>query len=321
MSGGGVTGALLHAIAPSPFSTVQDFGRVGWRRFGVTGAGAMDIESHAVANALVGNVVEAATIEFAHGGGEWAISGAPARIAVAGGSFTASIDGRAVPHGSSAVLRPGERLQIGGARDAVWGYLAVSGGIRVERELGSRATYVRAGIGGLDGRKLEVGDTLPLQPPTVAGPERRLDHAPSGDPAAPIRVVLGPQDDYFTTESIAVFLGSHYQVTWQADRMGYRLEGPPLEHSRGFNIASDAILPGSIQVPGNGRPIVLLRDAQTTGGYPKVATIISADLGRFAQLRPLSRMRFAAVTPEAAQLLRREFITRVQATGLHARAG
>lgn len=316
-----MTDALLHAVAPSPFSTVQDFGRVGWRRFGVTGAGAMDIESHAVANALVGNAVEAATIEFAHGGGEWAISGAPARIAVAGGSFAASIDGQAVPDGSSAVLRPGARLQIGGARDAVWGYLAVSGGIRVERELGSRATYVRAGIGGLDGRKLEAGNALPLQPPAVSGPERRLHRARADDPAAPIRVVLGPQDDYFTAESIAVFLGSHYQVTWQADRMGYRLEGPPLEHSRGFNIVSDAILPGSIQVPGNGRPIVLLRDAQTTGGYPKVATIISADLGRFAQLRPLSRMRFAAVTPEAAQLLRREFITRVQATGLHARAG
>jgi biotin-dependent carboxylase-like uncharacterized protein len=316
-----VTEVVLHAVAPSPFSTVQDFGRVGWRRYGVTGAGAMDVESHAVANALVGNAVEAATVEFAHGGGEWTISGAAARIAVAGGSFAASIDGRAVATGSSAVLRPGARLQIGGARDAVWGYLAVSGGIRVERELGSRATYVRAGMGGLEGRKLEAGDRLPLQPPPVIGPECRMDRAPSGDPAAPIRVVLGPQDDYFTAESIAVFLSSHYQVTWQADRMGYRLEGPPLEHSRGFNIVSDAILPGSIQVPGNGRPIVLLRDAQTTGGYPKVATIISADLGRFAQLRPLSRMRFTAVTPDAAQLLRREFITRVQATGLHTRAG
>ncbi len=316
-----MTDALLHAVAPSPFSTVQDFGRVGWRRFGVTGAGAMDIESHAAANALAGNAVEAATIEFAHGGGEWTISGAPARIAVAGGSFAASIDGQAVPPGTSAVLRPGARLRIGGARDAVWGYLAVSGGIRVERELGSRATYVRAGMGGLDGRKLEAGDILKLQPPVVTGPERRLDRAPTEDPAAPIRVVLGPQDDYFTTESIAVFLSSHYQVTWQADRMGYRLEGPALVHAKGFNIVSDAILPGSIQVPGNGRPIVLLRDAQTTGGYPKVATIISADLGRFAQLRPLSRMRFAAVSPEAAQLLRREFITRVQATGLHARAG
>ncbi len=313
---------LLHAVAPSPFSTVQDFGRVGWRRYGVTGAGAMDLESHAVANALVGNPVEAATVEFAHGGGEWTISGAPARIAVAGGSFTASIDGRAVPTMSSALLRPGARLAIGGARDAVWGYLAVSGGIQVQRELGSRATYVRAGIGGHEGRKIEAGDALALQHLPLDGPERTFDRPIDGsnDPARPIRVVLGPQDNYFTDESVVLFLTSHYQVTWQADRMGYRLEGPPLEHSRGFNIVSDAILPGSIQVPGNGRPIVLLRDAQTTGGYPKVATIISPDLGRFAQLRPLSRMRFAAVTLDAAQLLRREFITRVQAAGLHTRA-
>ena len=314
---------LLHAVAPSPFSTVQDFGRVGWRRYGITGAGAMDVESHAVANALVGNTVEAATVEFAHGGGEWTISGAPTRIAVAGGSFTARIDGRTIPAMSSAVLRPGERLAIGGARDAVWGYLAVSGGIQVERELGSRATYVRASIGGHEGRKLEAGDALAVQYLPLHGPDRTLDRSiGSGtDPAIPIRVVLGPQDDYFTDESVVLFLTSHYQVTWQADRMGYRLEGPPLKHARGFNIVSDAILPGSIQVPGNGQPIVLLRDAQTTGGYPKVATIISPDLGRFAQLRPLSRMRFAAVTSDAAQLLRREFITRVQATSLHTRAG
>ena len=182
-----------------------------------------------------------------------------------------------------------------------------------------RRTCGRAWVG-LDGRKLEAGDVLPLRPhQTAEGPERRLDR--SMMVGAPIRVVLGPQDDYFTAESITLFLASAYQVTWQADRMGYRLDGPPLSHSRGFNIVSDAIVPGSIQVPGDGRPIVLLRDAQTTGGYPKVATIITADFGRFAQLRPLSRMRFAAVSPEAAHLLRREFITRLEAMELHARVG
>ena len=185
-----MTEVALHAVAPSPFSTVQDFGRVGWRRYGVTGAGAMDIESHAVANALVGNAVEAATIEFAHGGGEWTVSGAPTRIAVAGGSFTASIDGQAVPPRSSAVLRPGARLTIGGARDAVWGYLAVAGGIQVERELGSRATYVRAQIGGLDGRKLEAGDTLPLQHRGLNGPDRTLDR-PIGSELDPARADPG----------------------------------------------------------------------------------------------------------------------------------
>lgn len=310
--------AFLQAIAPSPFSTVQDLGRVGWRRFGVTGAGAMDLESHAAANALVGNPVDAATVEFAHGGGEWSVSGAPVRVAIAGGNFPASIDGQALPAATSAVLRPGARLRIGGAKEAVWGYLAVSGGIRVEPELGSRSTYVRAGIGGFAGRTLEPGDALPLAPAPITGPDCRLSR-PQPDPADPIRVVLGPQDDYFTAASIALFLASPYQVTWQADRMGYRLDGPPLTHSRGFNIVSDAILPGTLQVPGNGRPIALLRDAQTTGGYPKIATIITADLGRFAQTRPLRTVHFAAIDPAAAQLLRREFIARLHALPLHTR--
>ena len=307
---------MLQAIAPAPFCTVQDIGRIGWRRYGVTGAGAMDLESHAIANALVGNPLGAATIEFAHGGGDWAISGPPVRIAVAGGAFTASIDGRPLPYQTSAMLREGERLRIAGAKDAVWGYLAVSGGIRLPLELGSRATYVRGGIGGMAGRHLLAGDVLPLGPGPVQLGERVLPPVP-GDPSRPIRVVLGPQADYFDDASIATFLSQPFQVTRQADRMGYRLEGPPLRHIKGFNIVSDAILPGSVQVPGSGRPIVLLRDAQTTGGYPKVATIITADIGRFAQLRPLSAVRFKHTGPDEAQLLRKEFIHRVQAVGLH----
>lgn len=307
----------LRAVAPSQFATVQDPGRVGWRRYGVTGAGAMDLESHAVANALVGNPIEAATVEFAHGGGEWEITGPPVRVAVAGGSFAATVDNRPVPPNTSAILREGQRLRIGGAKDAVWGYLAVSGGgIRVLRELGSRSTHVRGGMGGFEARPLAAGDLLPVNAAAPEGPERSLPRPDTGT-HGPIRVVLGPQDDYFSREAVAVFLSSHYEVTWHSDRMGYRLQGPPLQHERGFNIVSDAILPGCIQVPGSGQPIVLLRDAQTTGGYPKIATIISADLGRFAQLRPLSKVRFKAVSVDDAQLLRREFISRVQAVGLH----
>ncbi len=309
-------GCTLQAVAPGPFSTIQDPGRVGWRRYGVTGAGAMDLESHAVANALVGNPVDAATIEFAHGGGEWAIAGGSARIAVAGGSFAAAIDGRPIPPLTSAVLREGQRLRIGGAKDAVWGYLAVSGGIQVPLELGSRATHPRAAMGGLEGRHLVAGDTLPLRAEPMPDSDRTLQR-PARDLQEPVRVLLGPQDDYFTAEAIDTFLSAIFVVAWQGDRMGYRLEGPPLQHARGFNIVSDAILPGSIQVPGSGRPIVLLRDAQTTGGYPKIATILSSDLGRFAQLRPMSKVRFRAVDPDDAQLLRREFISRVHATGLH----
>lgn len=308
----------LRAVAPTPFSTVQDPGRVGLRRYGVTGAGAMDLESHAVANALAGNPLEAATVEFAHGGGEWSVSGGAVRVAVAGGSFAATIDGRPVPPCTSAVLREGERLRIGGAKDAVWGYLAVSGGIQVPPDLGSRATYARGGIGGLEGRALAAGDVLPLRAGPLEGGERTLCR-PAPDQREPVKVVLGPQHDHFTAEALHVFLTARFVVTRQADRMGYRLEGPTLRHARGFNIVSDAVLPGSIQVPGGGCPIVLLKDAQTTGGYPKIATVVSADLGRFAQLRPLSEVRFRAVSADDAQLLRREFISRVRAVGLHAR--
>ena len=154
--------AGLQAIAPSPFTTVQDAGRVGWRRHGVTGAGAMDLESHAVANALVGNLLEAATVEFAHGGGEWTVSGPAVRIAVTGGSFGATIDGRPVAPNTSALLHEGQTLRIGGAKDAVWGYLAVSGGgIQVAKELGGRSTHARGGMGGLEGRPLTACDILP----------------------------------------------------------------------------------------------------------------------------------------------------------------
>ena len=268
----------------------------------------MDLESHAVANALVGNTVDAATLEFAHGGGEWEVLGPAIRIAVAGGSFAASIDNHPVPANTSALLREGQCLRVGGARDAVWGYLAVSGGLQVEIGVGQPVDLSPGRDRRPEGRTLAAGDVLPLRSVPIQGGDRTLTRAVA-DPHAPIRVVLGPQDDHFTRESIAVFLSSHFEVTWHADRMGYRLDGPALQHENGFNIVSDGILPGCIQVPGSGRPIVLLRDAQTTGGYPKLGTIISPDLGRFAQLRPLSKVRFKAISPDDAQILRREFIS------------
>ena len=311
--------AVLKATAPAPFATVQDMGRVGWRRFGVTGAGAMDAEALAVANALVGNPCDAAAVEFGHAGGEWTVAGASCRIAVAGGSFPTAVDGRPVAPLTSATLHPGKVLRIGGARDAVWGYLAVSGGVQVPREFGSRSTHSRASIGGLDGRPLAAGDELPLNPADDGqGGERTILPSPVAADD-PVRVVLGPQDNYFTPAGIRTFLSNEYVVTWQCDRMGYRLEGPPLEHARGFNIVSDGLLPGSIQVPGSGHPIVMLRDAQTTGGYPKIATVISADIGRMAQRRPRSAVRFQAISLDDAHLLRREFVARLEAMRLRVR--
>jgi len=304
----------LKAVAPGPFSTIQDMGRIGWRRFGVTGAGAMDAEALATANVLVGNRFDAAAVEFGHAGGEWAVAGASCRIAVAGGSFPVTVGGRPVASLTSATLHPGDVLRIGGARDAVWGSLAVSGGVEAPREFGSRSTDSRARIGGLGGRLLAAGDELALGRPLEGGDrgERTLLPGPS-DQDGPIRVVLGPQESHFTAAAVATFLSAEYAVTWQGDRMGYRLEGPILQHAQGFNIASDGLLPGSIQVPGSGHPIVMLRDAQTTGGYPKIATVVSADIGRMAQRRPRSAVRFQDVSLDDAQLLRREFVYRLQA--------
>ncbi len=308
--------AALLAVAPGPFGSVQDAGRVGWRRFGLTGAGAMDPEGLVAANALVGNPPEAACVEFAHAGGTWRLRGEARRIAVAGGGFAVSVDGRPVPPLTSTILRPGQVLALGGAPDAVWGYLAVAGGIGVAREFGSRSTHPRSGVGGLEGRLLRAGDRLPLGPAAPpSGPERLLPLEPRR-PGAPVRVVLGPQDDHFPDEAIARLLAEPYRVTARGDRMAYCLEGPPLRHAGGFNIVSDGLLPGSIQVPGSGQPIVMLMDAQTTGGYPKIATVVSADLGRLAQRRPGEPVRFRAVGREDAQALRREHVHRLLALAL-----
>ena len=199
---------------------------------------------------------------------------------------------------------------IAGAPDAVWGYLAVAGGFDVRPRLGSRATHLRSGLGGIDGRLLAAGDALPL--PRMQAPdgaERRV-FAP-GRPRWPLRVVLGPQKDYFEQEVIESFLGATYRVTHRADRMGTWLEGPRIAHARGYNVLSDGLVPGCIQIPGAGQPVVLLMDCQTVGGYPKLATIITADLPRFVQTRPGGQVRFTAIDVEAAHRLYRSYSARI----------
>ncbi len=182
--------------------------------------------------------------------------------------------------------------------------IAVEGGVLVEPVLGSRSTYVRGGFGGLNGRGLRAEDRLPVAPASDR-PNMRL-HPPPDDPAAPIRTVLGPQDDHFTGEGIETFLQTQWRVTANADRMGFRLEGGRIAHKASADIVSDGAAPGSIQVPGSGEPIVLLADGQSVGGYTKIATIISCDLSRFARRRPGEAVRFALVTQgEAEDLARR----------------
>ena len=223
-------------------------------------------------------------------------------LAVAG-DVTLKIDGEAAAPWRSHRLARGQKLRIGPCRKGLRFYVAIEGGIACPPVLGSRSTHVRTGIGGIEGRRLKAGDTLPLAQDAVApGPERGFD--PAGLPAAPqrLRVVLGPQDDYFTAAGIKTFLDSDYAVARDADRMGCRLEGPAIEHAKGHNIISDGIPLGGIQVPGNGLPIVLMQDRQTTGGYPKIACLIGPDVARLAQKRPGETVRFVALSLGEAEV-------------------
>ena len=294
---------MLRAVSPGPYVTVQDAGRPGWRRFGVSGCGAMDMPSLAAGNALVGNPSDTPALEFAHVGGSWEVLAESVRIAVTGGSFGMTVDGVAVHPWRSHRLQQGQVLHVKGASDTVWGYLAVAQGFDLAPQLGSCATHLRSGLG--TGRIVE-GDTLPLRSASapIARERQLVPHACSTDP---IRVVLGPQDGYFSRQEIAGFFASTYRMTHRSDRMGAWLDGPIVAHSGGFNVVSDGLVPGCIQIPGSGMPVVLLMDCQTIGGYPKLATIVSADLPRFVQYRPGSAVKFAAIDSDAAQLLYRGY--------------
>jgi biotin-dependent carboxylase-like uncharacterized protein len=234
------------------------------------------------------------------------IEAGSARLAVAGAPAPLFLDGEPARAMTSFTMREGQTLTVGTAQAGVYVYLAVSGGFAVEPQLGSLSLHRRAHIGGLEGRPLRMGDRLPLRSGQAAdGDELGLDPLPL-EPDAPIRVVLGPQDDYFTTAGIETFLSATYSITAEADRMGYRLTGERIQHALGYNIVSDGIVAGSVQVPGTGEPIVMMADRQTTGGYPKIATVISADLRIMAQRRPGAFVRFQAVDIGEAQRLARE---------------
>ncbi|MBM3599351.1 MAG: biotin-dependent carboxyltransferase family protein [Alphaproteobacteria bacterium] len=309
---------VLRAVDPGPLATIQDGGRRLWQRYGVSPAGPADPPSHAIANLLVGNPRAAAAVEFTLIGGTWQVEATSVRLAVAGGSFPISVDGQAAPGRRSLTLRRGQSLTIGPADDAVRGYLAVAGGFALPAVLDSLATHVRSGLGGLDGRAIGRGAALPLGLDAAPeSPDLALDARELPPRRLPLRIVLGPQDDQFFPAAIANLLDTDYTVTREADRMGCKLAGAPLPHRGGHNIISDGIATGSIQVPGSGQPILLLVDRQTTGGYPKIATVISADLGTAGQLRPGDRVRFARVTVAEAQGLARQ--ARTGLDGLAAR--
>jgi len=306
--------ARLEVVSPGALATIQDLGRSGWRRFGVPRAGALDPALLRIANALVGNPAGTAVIEFFVAGPTLKAVGGPVQLGLAG-DFPVTLvnqqgERKQIDAWRSVTLQPGDTLRIGSPRTARGGIVAVRG-LSVPAVLGSAATYTRARLGGLDGRALAAGDQLKVTSleDRAAAMDRRLPRAPMAD-RSPIRVVLGPQADHFDAEALAAFFAADYRVSADADRMGVRLQGQALVHNaKGAEIVSDATVPGSIQVPGNGQPIVLLADGQTAGGYPKIATVISADLPRLALAPVGASIRFAAVTVAEAETIAREHET------------
>jgi len=280
-----------------PASSVQDGGRFGAQRYGLTPSGAMDKLSLAAANSLVGNALMAAAIEVGPFGATFTAKGGAVRVALSGAARPADAAQRLVEINTSVTLADGETLTLGFARGGSFSYLAIEGGIAGEPMFDSLSVNARAGLGSPYPRPLQAGDVFDVAPASRA-PEMRID-LPT--PSGAIRVVMGPQDDEFSDEMKALFLGSDWMVSATSDRMGYRLDGPPLRHLHGHNIVSDGTVDGSIQVPGNGSPIVLMSDRGTSGGYPKIATVISADFGRLAQTQAGTPFRFKAVTMAEAQ--------------------
>ncbi|HHY76980.1 MAG TPA: biotin-dependent carboxyltransferase [Clostridiales bacterium] len=293
----------IRIVKPGLFTTIQDNGRIGFQRYGMPVAGAMDDFSFRVANILVGNDQYEAVLEATFMGPTIEI-GFDGFIAITGANMSPKLNGKEIKMWRSIQVRQGDVLTLAGASEGVRTYIAFGGGLAVPKIMNSKSTYVRGNLGGFKGRKLQEGDEIPVDiSKSKAEPGKYISpgYIPRYSKSNVVRVVLGPQDDHFPPESIETFLNSEYKITAEADRMGYRLEGPKLTHVKGPDIISDGIVFGSVQVPGHGSPIVMMADRQTTGGYTKIATVIWADLPTMAQMGPGDSVRFQSVSIEEAQ--------------------
>lgn len=295
---------------PGFFTTIQDLGRWGYQMYGIPVSGAMDRRSLRIANLLVGNDEGEACLEVTVYGLELKVLNDTV-IAVTGGDLTPLRNGEPIPMWQPIRVRKGDTISFRGPKSGCRAYIAVSGGIDVPKVLGSRSTYVKGKFGGIEGRPLKPGDIIETKEPTVdilRVLARKLpeDFIPKFKPEVNVRVVLGPQDDYFTENGIKTFLTSEYTITVKSDRMGYRLQGPKIEYIE-YNIISDACTRGSIQVLGDGMPVILMSDAQTTGGYAKIATVITPDMDLLGQAKPGDKVRFTQVSIEEAHTVLRKY--------------
>ncbi len=297
---------IFEVIQPGAYTTVQDRGRFGYQQFGVPVCGVIDSFAYRVANALVGNFQGQAVLEATVIGPTLKVLN-QGLIAITGGNLSPFLNNTPLPMWESVAIHPDDILQFKGVKSGCRAYIAVAGGIDVPMVMGSRSTYVAGKIGGIDGRPLAAGDRLNKGEGTgKIGVRFHSDLIPTYLSNIEIRVILGPQDDYFS-EDIKKFFTSTFKVSTKSDRMGYRLEGDPIVHRKGVekSIISEPSVPGGIQVPPDGQPIILLVE-QTVGGYTKIATVISSDIGKVGQAKPGDRIHFRQVEIEEAHRILRE---------------
>src|SRR3982751_6919477 len=296
----------LRVIRPGMLTTIQDLGRWGHQHTGVPVAGPMDSFSHRLANQLLGNPVDAAALEITLIGPELEAS-EPTTCVVQGARFEARVDGELVEAGQPFMIGAGRRLRFGARQSGARAALAVLGGFDVPPEFDSRSTSIVSGIGPFNGRPLQAGDGLPVGSSgrsVTRSAGRPLDQPEGG---ARLRVIRGPHDTFFIAAALEVLFKARFIITPQSNRRGYRLDGPPLPHAASADILSDATPVGLLQVPGSGQPILLMADRQTTGGYPKIGTVITADLPTAGQLAPGDWIEFTECTrAEAVAALREQ---------------
>jgi biotin-dependent carboxylase-like uncharacterized protein len=298
---------VIQVQEPGLFTTVQDLGREGFGPQGVSASGAADAVSLRLGNRLVGNAEGAAGLEMTLLGGTFVFSDG-AIVALTGADFGATVDGAQAVLWTSMVVKPGQTLRLGPTRSGARCYLCVRGGIEVKPFLGSASTHILSGLGGHEGRSLRKGDMLKIGPANGAVPKRRLSANALKHvlPRKVLRSTPGSQSDWFPEAAQRMFYESRYRVAEESNRMGIRLEGGAVPEVAGGKMISEGVSLGAIQVPDGGQPIILFVEQQTTGGYPKIANVVSADFHCLGQLRPRDEIRFERVDWAAARSLLRE---------------
>ncbi len=298
--------SYLKIINPGLLTTIQDYGRAGYQQDGMPVAGAMDSYAMQLANILTGNDRNDAVIEMTFLGAEIQFN-LNTTIAITGADMSPRINGTSISMYKTVNVNKGDILKLVGATKGCRTYISISGGLDIPKIMGSKSTYLRAKIGGLQGRKLKAGDEIYIKnnenTRKIGIREMPEEVIPDYKGTIIARVILGPEDDRFTDQGIKTFFQEEYKITNQSDRMGYRLEGKKIEHKNGADIISGGITLGAIQVPGHGQPIIMMADRQTTGGYTKIANVISVDIPYLAQLKPGDRIRFKKITLDEAHKL------------------